>query len=275
MRLLAAVPAGRVMASLELRREHGRAAAVARCLAHVHDRAPPASSGRPRARAAPAAVLAVAGVVVDSPATAWPTPARPRRPRVCAAHDGHVARVVARRLLLLVGVLVFLIHDDQPERFDRREDRRARADHDARAALADPVPLVVALAVGQMAVQHGHRVWRPVANRALNRSTVCGVSEISGTSTIAPSPCDSAYDRLQIHLRLAAARDAVQEERGARGVFVGSTRVSRVKFGVPPNFVVGRRLPLIGRKWQRPASRDGFRGTLVQARRLCHPEASR
>ena len=32
----------------------------------------------------------------------------------------------------------------------------------------------------------------PELNRALKRSTVCGVSEISGTSTIAPWPCSSA-----------------------------------------------------------------------------------
>ena len=32
----------------------------------------------------------------------------------------------------------------------------------------------------------------PELNRALNRSTVCGVREISGTSTMAPLPCSSA-----------------------------------------------------------------------------------
>ena len=74
-----------------------------------------------------------------------------------AAHDGHVAGVVARRLLLLVRVLVFLVHDDEAERFDRRKNRRARADDDARAALADFVPFIVAFAGGQVAVQHGDK----------------------------------------------------------------------------------------------------------------------
>ena len=71
-----------------------------------------------------------------------------------AAHDGHVARVIARRFLLLVGVLVFLVHDDEAERFDRRKNRRARADDDARAALANLVPFIVAFAGGKMRMQH-------------------------------------------------------------------------------------------------------------------------
>ena len=66
-----------------------------------------------------------------------------------AAHDGHVARVVARRFLLLVGVLVFLVHDDEAERFDRRKNRRTRADDDAGAALANFVPFIVAFAGGK------------------------------------------------------------------------------------------------------------------------------
>ena len=71
-----------------------------------------------------------------------------------AAHDGHVARVVARRLLLLVSVLVLLVHDDEAERFDRRENRRARADDDAGAALADFVPFIVAFAGGKVRMQN-------------------------------------------------------------------------------------------------------------------------
>ena len=71
-----------------------------------------------------------------------------------AAHDGHVARVIARRFLLFVSVLVLLVHDDEAERFDRRKNRRARADDDARPALPDLVPLVVPFARAQMRMQH-------------------------------------------------------------------------------------------------------------------------
>ena len=47
---------------------------------------------------------------------------------------------------------MLLVHDDQPERPDRREDRRPRADDDVDVAAPDALPLVVALAVGQAAV---------------------------------------------------------------------------------------------------------------------------
>ena len=112
-----------------------------------------------------------------------------------AAHDGDVARVVARRFLLFVSVLVFLVHDDEAERFDRRKNRRARADDDARAALPNLVPFIVPFAGGQMAeCKTATSVCNcPELKRALNRSTVCGVSEISGTSTMAPLPCSSAW----------------------------------------------------------------------------------
>jgi len=73
---------------------------------------------------------------------------------------------------------VFLVHDDKAERFDRRKNRRSRANDNASAALADFVPFIVAFAK---------------LNLALKRSTVCGVSEISGTSTMAPLPCSSAW----------------------------------------------------------------------------------
>ena len=56
--------------------------------------------------------------------------------------------MVARGLLLLVRVLVFLVHDDEAERFDRRKNCRTRADDDARTALADFVPFIVTFAGG-------------------------------------------------------------------------------------------------------------------------------
>ena len=66
--------------------------------------------------------------------------------------------MIARRFLLLVSRLVFLIDDDQPEIFQRREDRAARADHNPRPRGVDFVPFIVPLAFRQMAVQHRDRV---------------------------------------------------------------------------------------------------------------------
>ncbi len=62
-------------------------------------------------------------------------------------HDGHVAPVIARALLLLVGSVVLFVHDDQADRTQRREYCRPGADDDVHVAAADAVPLIVPLAV--------------------------------------------------------------------------------------------------------------------------------
>ena len=55
------------------------------------------------------------------------------------------------------------------------------------------------------------------AKRLLKRSTVCGVSEISGTSTIAVLPArERGADRLQINFGFAAAGHAVEQDRRMR-----------------------------------------------------------
>ena len=71
------------------------------------------------------------------------------------AQDGHVPRMVARRFVLLVGILVLLIHNDDAEVFERGKNRAAGADDDPGCPAVDLVPLVVALAVGEVAVQDG------------------------------------------------------------------------------------------------------------------------
>ena len=61
-------------------------------------------------------------------------------PSSLGAPHGHVAPVVAQHLALLVGGLVLLVHDDQPEVRQRREHRRARAHHHVERAAAAPAP---------------------------------------------------------------------------------------------------------------------------------------
>src|SRR6266581_7648706 len=63
------------------------------------------------------------------------------------AHDRDIPRVITRRFLLLVSVFVFFIDDDEPEVFERCEDRAARPDGNPRPAGMNLVPLVVALAL--------------------------------------------------------------------------------------------------------------------------------
>ena len=123
-------------------------------------------------------------------------------------HRG-VARVVARlRILLLVRPLVLFVDDDQPEIRLRREHRRPRADHDVVAPVGDAVPLVEQLAVAQAAVQHGHAL-EPLAEapHRLRRQR-----DLRHQHDRPPPGRDAAIERVEVHLRLAAARDAVQQE---------------------------------------------------------------
>ena len=135
-----------------------------------------------------------------------------RRALKLAAHHREVAGVVARCFLLLVRVLVLLVDDHEAKRLHRREHRRASADDDARPALPNLVPLVVPLPGGEVAVQHGDQcLLRPVAeprleplNRLRRQRNLR--HQHDGALPLAKRVCD----RLQIHLRLAAAGHAVQ-----------------------------------------------------------------
>ena len=125
-------------------------------------------------------------------------------------HDGRIAAVVTRRLVLLVRPVVLFIDHDQPDVFKRREDGGSRADDNADLALPNAVPLIVPLAVRESAVLDGH----PLPEPALNRPATTGVRPISGTSTRTRRPAAVTVRRQpQIDLRLAAASHAVQERR--------------------------------------------------------------
>ena len=79
---------------------------------------------------------------------AWRVPSTDDAFLHLGAHHRDVARVIPRRFLLFIGGLVFFIDDDEAEIFERREDRAARADDDARAAGMNLVPFIVPLAFG-------------------------------------------------------------------------------------------------------------------------------
>ena len=164
--------------------------------------------------------------------------------------------MVARRFLLLVGMLVFLIDNNEAERVHRRKNRRARPNDDARAALTDFMPLIVPLAGGQMAVQNrNERLQRAGAEATLEPfDGLRRERDFRHEHDGAFSLLQAMGDGLQINFGLAAARDAVEEE-GARVASIrpGGTRVPRVVFGVPPN-TQGARL----RPW-RPNERIIFR----------------
>ena len=62
------------------------------------------------------------------------------------AHDRDVACVIAWCFLLFVSRLMFFVDNDEAEILERREDRAASTDYNARPTRVDLVPFIVALA---------------------------------------------------------------------------------------------------------------------------------
>ena len=98
--------------------------------------------------------------------------------------NGHVAGVIARGSLLLERRLVLLVQDDQAQLRRGGEDRAAGAHHHLH--LARRRSAASASAARRRSDGCAARPPRRTAQR--NRSTVCGVRLISGTSTIACRP---------------------------------------------------------------------------------------
>ncbi len=132
------------------------------------------------------------------------------------ADDGEIAGVVARGFLLLVGGLVLLIHDDEAEVLQRGEDGAAGADDDVGAAFMDLIPFVMALAVGEVAVEHGD------ALAALGEAGLEALDGLRGEADFGDEDerglalLEDPGDGLEIDLRLAAAGDTVEEHGLAR-----------------------------------------------------------
>ena len=119
---------------------------------------------------------------------------------------------------------MLLVDDDQPGVGERREDRRPRADHDARLAAARRAPGPQSLDVGQRRVQHRerHGEARRETGDQLRRQR-----DLRHQHERLLAALHDGVDRAQVDLGLAAARDAVQQERrvAARG---GGNRLDRV-----------------------------------------------
>lgn len=122
---------------------------------------------------------------------------------------GHDARVVAWRLVLLVAHVLLLVEDDEPDVVSRREERRARADDDARLIAAHAQDGVVALREAQAAV-HDDEVIREV--RLEGHDDLPRQRDLRHEHDDAAARRPHALRELDVDLRLAAARDALQEK---------------------------------------------------------------
>ena len=113
-------------------------------------------------------------------------PATSTAPGLRGAALGHAARVVARVALVLVGRVVLLVDDDQA----RARASGRRRPSAGRRRPAPPPPAAAPTRRGARpprASSAGRRRCRRSARRSA--TTICGVSAISGTSTITPRPC--------------------------------------------------------------------------------------
>jgi hypothetical protein len=111
---------------------------------------------------------------------------------------------------------VLFVDHDQAEVLDRREDRRARSDADARLTVAKPAPLVVALSRRQGGMQDGEAIAK-TSTEAGHR--LRGEPDLGNEDDRPPALGQSRLNRREVDLGLARAGDAVQEQLavGSRG----------------------------------------------------------
>ncbi len=125
-----------------------------------------------------------------------------------APHRG-VAAVVAQHLALLVGGLVLLVDDDQPQRRERREHRRARPhDHVERAA-ARQLPGASPLAHREVRVQHADARAEAAAELAHHLRPQ---RHLRHQHQGLPAGGAHALGGAQVELGLAAGGDAVEQQ---------------------------------------------------------------
>ena len=129
-------------------------------------------------------------------------------PERLPANNRHISAVIARRLLLLVGGVVLLVHDNQAKVAERSEHRGASTDHHVDATVADTLPLVVPFPIGKPAVlNRDPRAKRRSEQRDHRR---CQGNLRHQQQHLLPSPAD-AISQAEIDFRLAATGHAVQQ----------------------------------------------------------------
>ena len=148
-----------------------------------------------------------------------------RGPLPLAAHARQLARVVARRVVRDVAALVLLVDDDEAHVFQRRKDRRARADDHAHFAPADAPPLVIALSRGQARVQH-RRVLAKA--RAEPHDHLRRQRDFRHEHDGRLAQLGRVAHGADEHLRLAAARHAVEQKRALPRRHRGQERIEHV-----------------------------------------------
>jgi hypothetical protein len=132
------------------------------------------------------------------------------------AHHGDVAAVVARRLILLVGRLVLLVHDDESKILHGRKNRRACPHDHPCLARREREPAVEPLTFAQVAVPHDRRMARGNGREAAAqaRDRLRREGDLGHEENHAAARRKRLRDGAQVNLGLARAGHAVEQMRG-------------------------------------------------------------
>ena len=122
---------------------------------------------------------------------------------------GHDTGMVARGLVLLVGHVLLLIHDDEADIASGGEKRRPGTNDDAGLPTPHPDDRIVALRERQPAV-HDHDIRREVGLEGHDNLT--GQRDLRHKNDDLPAGFPHASGHLDIDLCLAAAGDALEQE---------------------------------------------------------------
>ncbi|MEY9106359.1 hypothetical protein ABH999_002555 [Bradyrhizobium yuanmingense] len=168
-----------------------------------------------------------------------------------SAHHRHVTGVVVHAVVLLVGLVVLLIDDDEAKIGVREKQRRTRADHDRRRTFGDRGPIARAGARGEL----GMPFDRPHAKTLREAiEELAGQRDLRHQDQRLLAAADHLGDRFEIDLGLARAGDAV-EQRDMEGA-VGRERAHRIHTGTlqrrkirPAEFRIGCRRRRRRRHW--------------------------
>ena len=128
-------------------------------------------------------------------------------------HDGHVAALIEDAVFLLEAGVVLLVDDDQAEIAEGQEQRRTRADDDARFAGRRRLPDASAI---------DRRDGRMPFHRLDAEALLEALDELAGQGDLGQQDHDlhvriafqRARDRFEIDLGLAGPGDAVQQRDG-------------------------------------------------------------
>jgi hypothetical protein len=125
------------------------------------------------------------------------------------AEQGHVTRVVTHPFLLFERRIVLFVHADQPQIRDRRKQRRASTDRDAKRVVSQTAPHLRALGATEPAVQNCDLLAeaRSKSTYQLRRQR-----DLWNQHDGAAAAFQALGDGVQVHLGFSRTRHSLQQE---------------------------------------------------------------